>query len=809
MIRMECFTAVGAVPIDAWERFVSRDAVGLELEHLRAVEESGINDIQPFYILGYQNLEPVGIAYCFSIQIDLAAMANAYPPKILSSVKQWKPDFMIARVIEVGHIASLGMTVEAPRTHLPEFLRALNGVIGDIARQENADLCFFRDVPAARYPDFSVLEERGYEPVPGFPVARMRLAWRSFDGYLAALKAKRRNNIRRRRAKLLATELEVEIIENYAPYSDRLAELWMNVARRNNGYVHERLIPAFFDSMCSRLPGRSHVVAIRRHQKIVAFGLNLVGDSEYFGMAEGMDYELRDTYDLYANNMLEGIRVACEMGKTSYNIGITSYDFKTFIGADIHPCYYFVKAVRPADCSSVYIDMFRTIMPQPEVSHRAFRDDERPVMAPSARAVTSPHQEKYSRDPFAKHLRYNRADAARMANLYTYCPIFESAQGPVIRHQGRNVIMLGSNSYLGLSTHPKLRNAMHEAIDIYGSGCSGSPLLNGTLDLHDRLSKKLARFTGKQKALVFSTGYQTNLGVVSSLVNRDDILIMDKRNHASLIDGARLSGATLVRYAHNDLESLYSALSKYADRPKLVVTDSLFSMEGTIIDLPGIVRLVRRYGARLMLDESHAIGVIGDTGRGVAEYYGMLDEIDIIMGTFSKSFASIGGFVAGNRKILDTLKHTSRSHIFSASLPPAAVAAVLAAIEIVDEEPWRRERVLESAKILADGLRSMGYEIGWSGGPIISVLCGHELIALAAYQQLFDDGVFVNPVTWPAVPKGREMLRISLMVTHDETMLAKALDVFRRAKTAAWPSRKSSMEGSESDAYRYAVHQVN
>jgi len=347
--------------------------------------------------------------------------------------------------------------------------------------------------------------------------------------------------------------------------------------------------------------------------------------------------------------------------------------------------------------------------------------------------------------------------------------------------------MLGTNSYLGLATHPKVKEAAKEAIEKYGSGCSGSPMLNGTLDLHHQLANELAQFIGKQDALIFSTGYQTNVGVVSALVNRDDVLIMDERNHASLIDGARLAGATFVRYKHNDLESLESVLQKFANRPKLVVTDTLFSMEGTVINLPGMVQLVKKYHARLMLDESHAIGVMGPTGRGIAEQFGLTDQVDIIMGTFSKSFASIGGFVAGDRKIIDTLRHTSRSHIFSASLPPSAVAAVLAAIKIIDEEPERRTRLLQNARFLAEGLQDSGYAITHQGSAIIPVFCGHELITIAAFHKLFEEGVFVNPVTWPAVPRNQEMLRISLMATHDEDMLLKALEVFRKIKTKHWP----------------------
>jgi 8-amino-7-oxononanoate synthase len=531
------------------------------------------------------------------------------------------------------------------------------------------------------------------------------------------------------------------------------------------------------------------VVAIKKHGEIIAYGLNLIGDEEYFGVAEGLDYDVRDLYDLYANSIFEGLRVACGLGKKTFNIGITSYDFKTSIGAELDPSVYFVKAFKMPDYSAVYADFIQKNIKQPENHHRVFRDCNALSRLQTSDAEAMLRRPDDPLDPFAKHLRYIRVDAVRAANLYTYCPVFESAQEPIIRHKGRDVIMLGTNSYLGLATHPKVKDAAMKAIDKYGSGCSGSPLLNGTLDIHIQLAFELAQFMNKQDALIFSTGYQTNVGVISALVNRDDVLIMDERNHASLIDGAILSRAMLVRYKHNDIESLEAVMRKYVDKPKLVVIDSLFSMEGTIIDLPKIVQLVRQYHARLMLDESHAIGVVGTTGRGVAEYYGLLNEVDIIMGTFSKSLASIGGFVAGDRKILDTLRHTARSHIFSASLPPSSVAAVLAAIKIIDEEPERRAHVLENARFLAEGLRNLGYKISHHGSAIISLFCGHELLTVAAFHKLFDEGIFVNPITYPAVPKNQEMLRISLMATHDKSMLLRALDVFKCLKTMNWPDR--------------------
>lgn len=787
MFRIEFYNSVNHVPVHCWEHLASCQTVGLEIDHLRAIELSRINNIRPYYFIGYDNEEPVGIAYCFSIEIDLARMANSYPPNVLETVKAWKPGFMQVRLLEVGHIASLGTTIEVNKSSIGDFLQMLSVKIDEIARIENSDLCLIRDISMTDYADFSVLAQVGFQAVMGFPVARMKVEWESLENYTASLKSKKRRNVLLKMEKLKAPEISVEVIEDYALYADRLAELWANVAKNNNGYEHERLTPAFFIAMSENLKGRSHLVAIKRYDQIVAFGLNLIGDEEYFGMAEGMDYELRDQYDLYANNIFEALRVACQMGKKTFNLGITSYDFKASIGAEFDPCFYFVKAMKQGCYTPVYADLISKSIDQPENKHRVFRNTKASKRVQLWKSTSILNKQVGTLDPFARHYRYIRVDKIRSANLYTYCPVFESAQEPVIKHEGREVIMLGTNSYLGLATHPNVKQAAHEAIDKYGSGCSGSPLLNGTLDLHQQLSCELARFLGKEDTLLFSTGYQTNVGVISALVCRNDVLIMDERNHASLVDGARLSRATLARYKHNNMDSLELVLKKYADQPKLMVTDSLFSMEGTIVDLPKIVELAKKYHARLMLDESHALGVMGPGGRGVAEYFGLTSEVDVIMGTFSKSFASVGGFVAGDRKLIDTLKHTSRSHIFSASLPPSAVASVLASLKIIIDEPERRNQLLANARFLVKGLKELGYRVDYNGSPIISLFCGHELITVAAFNKLFENGVFVNPVTSPAVPKNHEMLRISLMATHTEEMLLKALEIFKQLRTTCWP----------------------
>jgi len=788
MFKVQISNSIHNVPASIWDTFVTKDAVGLEREHLQAIEQSRINNINPYYLIVYSDNEPIGIAYGIIFQIDFAKLADTYPLNVLNTLRTWKPDFMKLKIIEFGFIASLGSTINCKPGFQSDFLCALSKEIDRIATVENADLCLIRDINDIDYKTFETIGNFGYCSAMGYPIARMQLHWDCFADYLSSLKSKKRNQFQQRREKLRKPELSVEIIEDYAPYAHRLAELWENVAKNNNGYEHERLTPDFFREMSNGLKGRSHVVAIKRYGEIIAYGLNLIGDNDYFGMAEGMDYRYRDEYDLYANNIFESLNVACIMRKKTFNIGITTYDFKSAIGCELEPTFYFIKAFKNKNFSSVYTKYVKDHIKQPHNYHRVFRCDDVEKRTQLEEYETLMVEKGIELDVFSKHLNYTRVDDARAAGLYTFCPSFESAQEAVVIANNKEVIMLGSNAYLGLSTHPKVKRAAQDAIEKYGTGCSGSPMLNGTLDLHNKLSNNLARFVRKQDALIFSTGYQTNVGVLSALANRNDIVIMDERNHASLVDGALLSRAKIVRYKHNSINSLETVIKQYADQPILVVTDSLFSMEGSIINLPEIIRLKKQYHFRLMLDESHALGVIGKTGGGVTELYNLGDDVDIIMGTFSKSFAAVGGFIAGDKKIIDTIKHTSRAHMFSASLPPSATATVLESLKIITNEPERRKQLIENAGFLAKGLENLGYEIDFQGGPIISLFCGHEYLAIAAYQKLFENGVFVNPVTSPAVPKNHEILRISLMATHTREMLTKALAVFEQLKTPYWPN---------------------
>jgi 8-amino-7-oxononanoate synthase len=474
------------------------------------------------------------------------------------------------------------------------------------------------------------------------------------NGYFGALKSKKRNQLLHRRSKIQKPEISVEIIEDYGIYADRLTELWTEVAQNNNGYEHERLTPSFFIKMAEELKGRSHIVAIKREEEIIAFGLNLIGDSEYFGMAEGLDYQYRDQYDLYFNNIFSSFEVACSLGKKIFNMGITTYDFKCSIGCELEPTFYLIKSFQNDRFSAVYADYICNSIQQPDNFHRAFKNDLHPnrKQLKTYKTIIQDHKEG---DLFDRHHKYIRIDKARAAGLYQLCPPFESAQTPIVQSNGKPVIMLGANAYLGLSVHPDVCKAAIQAIEKYGTGCSGSPLLNGTLDIHIELAEKMATFVGKESALLFSTGYQTNVGTLSALTNRNDIVIMDERNHASL--------------------------------------------------------------------------------------------------------------------------------------PPSAVAAVLAALKVSCEEPERRKNLIKNAAYLAKGLNTLGFEIYYQGGPIIALYCRNEHLTVAAYQFLFEHGVFVNAVTSPAVPKNHELLRISLMATHTKEMLDGALQIFETLKTPNWPKK--------------------
>jgi 8-amino-7-oxononanoate synthase len=380
---------------------------------------------------------------------------------------------------------------------------------------------------------------------------------------------------------------------------------------------------------------------------------------------------------------------------------------------------------------------------------------------------------------FEKCHGFTIAREVKAAGFYPYFRAIEDSQDTDVVVEGRRKIMVGSNNYLGLTHHPQVLAAAEEATRRYGSGCTGSRFLNGTLDLHERLEAELAAFLNKEAALVFSTGFQTNLGVIASLVGRNDHIFSDKLNHASIVDGARLSFGTTHRYGHSDMEALERELRKVPDGAgKLIITDGIFSMEGDIANLPAITSLAEIHGAKVMLDDAHAFGVLGTRGAGTAEHFGLEDEVDLIVTTFSKSLASIGGVVAGPEYVIHYLKHHARPLIFSASMPPSAIATVLAALDVLRNEPGRIEALWRNTRRMQRGLQELGYDIGGSETPVIPVVIGELDRMLRFWKELFDAGVFTNPVTPPAVPGNSCRLRISLMATHTDEHIDHVLEAF-------------------------------
>jgi 8-amino-7-oxononanoate synthase len=373
--------------------------------------------------------------------------------------------------------------------------------------------------------------------------------------------------------------------------------------------------------------------------------------------------------------------------------------------------------------------------------------------------------------------QYDAPQRAMAAGIYPYFREIQSDQDTEVQMNGRKVLMFGSNSYLGLTNHPKIKEAAKKAIDKYGTGCAGSRFLNGTLDIHIELENRLAKLVKKDGALCYSTGFQVNLGVVSALTSRKDYLILDELDHASIIEGSRLSFSKVLKYSHNNMESLEAKLKLCEpERIKLIVVDGIFSMEGDIVKLPEIVRLAEKYGASIMVDDAHSIGVIGEKGAGTASHFGLSEHVDLVMGTFSKSLASLGGFIAGDKETINYLKHNSRTLIFSASMTPASAASVLAALDIMEQEPERIEHLWDITHFALDGFKSAGFDTGASETPIIPLFIRNDIMALQMTKHLLEEGVFVNPVVSPAVPKEDCLIRFSLMATHTREQVQVALE---------------------------------
>lgn len=382
-------------------------------------------------------------------------------------------------------------------------------------------------------------------------------------------------------------------------------------------------------------------------------------------------------------------------------------------------------------------------------------------------------------DLFDKAKTYTRAKEAMEAGLYPFFRALSNPEGATATFEGKEVVMIGSNNYLGLTTDPRVREASAEAVRRYGTSVTGSRFLNGTLDLHLELDRKLAEFVGKEAALVFPTGYQTNVGTISALVAKGDYVVIDKDAHASIVDGCFMARGEMKRFKHNDIEDLDRVLGSLPEEAgKLVVIDGVYSMGGDIAPLPEIVAVCKKHGARVLVDDAHGIGVTGG-GKGTSEHFGLTDQVDLIMGTFSKSFASIGGFIAGSAEVVHYIQHNARSLIFSAALPASNVMAVLTALDIIKAEPERIDRLWNNASYMRDGLREMGYDVGPSNTPIVPVIIGDDFRTMIAWHALINEGVYTNPVGPPGVPPNQSLLRTSYMATHEREHLDRALAGFK------------------------------
>jgi len=382
---------------------------------------------------------------------------------------------------------------------------------------------------------------------------------------------------------------------------------------------------------------------------------------------------------------------------------------------------------------------------------------------------------------FNKCYNFTRAEEAIELDMYPYFTPIQEVNGNTVKVNGKEMIMVGSNNYLGLINHPKVMKAAHEAVDRYGVATCGSRFLNGTLDIHVELERRLGKFMKKEAALAFSTGFQTNQGIISTIVGRGDAIITDRVVHASIVDAARLSYGNIFKFKHNDMADLERILSSIdVNDSKLIVVDGVFSMEGDLANLPEIVKLAKKHKAQLMVDDAHGIGVMGENGRGTCEHFNVEDDVDLVMGTFSKSFASLGGFIAGGEKVISYIKHHARALIFSASITPASVATVLASLDVFETEPERREKLWQITKKMKSGFQAMGYDTGPTETPIIPVIIGNDELTIMLWRLLRENGIFTNPVIYPAVPQGQSLIRTSYSATHTDEELRTVLSSFEK-----------------------------
>jgi 8-amino-7-oxononanoate synthase len=764
----------------------------MQRDFLRVVQTSGVNDLHTYYLRFLDaNDHTVAQANVFVSDTDFSTFDSKLPASARATIKGWFPQFMRFRIVEVGYFTMIGEgLVVRDRALLEPVLRCLDECLQHIAQDERADFLLMRDIPLSAYEDYRRgLSGLGYVPSVGFPNATLQVPWGSIDEYLTCLDSKTRLKFKNSLKLQERFGIEVDITSDFEALAPQLEQLWSAVHARAKDYAREVLNAEFFAASARDLGGKGgkgEIIRFRQGDRLIGFMLNLIGATDYIVLDWGVDYtyEHYREANLYRAATLLSLERAMQLGKQRLELGITNYTPKQTLGAEIAPLAYFLRHREDPRFSHTLARLLTDTIALPDTA----------AHAATAKLGTIEHdlvafEQRVKRDqnPFdvadvlERVGNFQRANSLRLSGIYGLYPVFNCAQGSVVTLEDRRErVLLGTNSYLGLANDERVISAAEAALRRYGSGCSGSPLLNGTLDIHNQLEAELAAFTGREAVALCSTGYQTNLAAISALCGQGDVVLMDARNHRSLFDGVKLSGADCAIFRHADLQHLERLLQRTAGRRRMIITDSVFSMEGTIADLRSIVALAKAYGARLFVDESHAVGVFGPRGRGITELQGVEADVDIVMGTFSKAFAGLGGFVAGKAMLIDYIKHNAGGHIFSASLPPSVIATVLAALDIVRREPQRRVAVLERARFMATQLQALGYRAPYHGSQIVPVVLGNYTLALSAYKRFMDEGVYVNPVGPPAVPEADSGFRTSYIATHRWEDLHRAIDIFRR-----------------------------
>lgn len=786
MMDVSQFHTLSSAGEDGWD-WASFRSTPMGYEFLNAVEKSRINDIEPIYLRLSDRGQPVGRANLYKVRMDFSTLDKALAPGFRRAIKAWYPGFMDFKLLECGFFTMIGEGIEATGANRAQCIEAVAQRMERLAAEdEGLDFLMIRDVPGASYTLYKeVLSGFGYKPVLGFPNARLNIRWRSLEAYLALLDSKTRLKLRNAVTRLSSRYgVTHEFVADYGHLGEELAGLWAKVNAKARDYSREQLTTPFFRSCAEHLAGKSEVLLFRHKGRPIAFMLNMFGRDDYIVLDWGVDYgfEHYRQANLYRAATVLCLQRAMERGKARLELGITNYVPKMTLGAAVEPLIYFIKHRTSPERTTTMARLMTDNIVQPDAaldgSCARLGGRQEDLFEWLAR-IRRDQDEVPDTDLFHKVDRYERMNVLKMAGIYGLRPEFASAQQSSIELDGNRIVLLGTNSYLGAALEPSVIEAARRALEKYGSGCSGSPLLNGTLDIHNKLEKELAEFCSREDAVLCSSGYQTNLAGMAALCRPGDLIIMDARNHRSLFDGAKLSGADYIVYAHDDMAHLERILRRNAGRPMLIATDSLFSMEGTVADLPAITALAKQYGARTYVDESHAVGVLGARGRGAAELLGVDQDVDVTMATFSKSFASIGGFIAADKRIIDYIRHNASPHIFSASLPPVAIETVRAVLRLIRQRPEMRADILEKARFMAEGLADMGYRARFLGTQIVPVIFGNYTVALAGYRRLMDRGVYVNPVGPPAVPESDAGFRTSYIANHDWDDLRQALQVFQ------------------------------